>query len=372
MASESKEKVAIIGTSQSAIGIFEVLKKNNCEIFVIGNDSKDYLVKLVKKENHINYNYSKDIKEISAELNRIKIRYIIPSANDASYRMGLLLANKNKEISGYDEYEVGQALTHKDKFAKACQRLDLKIPKTFTGSNDELLELENPGFNKFLLKPTSSNTGQGIIKFDKWTKLINYLENVERTNWVLQDYVEGQLFSCSAFIKNHKISDSIYVDEYIKENEYWVKESIYPSEISEDLLIDSKRELEKLAAGLKLVDGLIHGQFIAVDNKIYLIEVMRRMLGDFYGFHFSDGELYHHKYCQGYVPILGEISKNIDCRKSRVKRNVFCVEDIGVTKEVKTGHKNYLKVFNLIDEDKKPVGFNRKIKVVFIKIKSRA
>jgi carbamoylphosphate synthase large subunit len=99
---------------------------------------------------------------------------------------------------------------------------------------------------------------------------------------LIEEFVEGQLFSHSAFIRNGQIIADFIVREDCTTNPFTVDTSRveydFPSAMRESL----RSAVFRMASHLQLVDGLVHTQFITNGTKHWLIEVTRRCPGDLY------------------------------------------------------------------------------------------
>jgi biotin carboxylase len=139
-----------------------------------------------------------------------------------------------------------------------------------------------------IVKPVDSFSGRGI----------SILHNPERESLeaalaqaraasksgtaLIEEFVNGQLYSYSAFVRGGKVAVDFVVQEDCVANPFAVDVSRviwdFPAEMRRTLQSD----VERLAAELSLVDGLVHTQFIADGDEYWLIEVTRRCPGDLY------------------------------------------------------------------------------------------
>jgi hypothetical protein len=100
---------------------------------------------------------------------------------------------------------------------------------------------------------------------------------------VCEEFVHGNLHSHSAYLENGNLVVDFFVDEYCSVYPYQVDCSCHPSSLSEEVKNSVRIAIRSLASACKLVDGLIHTQFIARNSKFWIIETMRRCPGDLYG-----------------------------------------------------------------------------------------
>ena len=92
----------------------------------------------------------------------------------------------------------------------------------------------------------------------------------------------GQNYTVSAFIKNQKISKSFSDQEFSYKNKYTINNSVAPAGLKKKMLKAICNEINKIARLLNLVDGLLHTQLLVDKNKFFIIEMTRRLSGDFY------------------------------------------------------------------------------------------
>jgi hypothetical protein len=99
---------------------------------------------------------------------------------------------------------------------------------------------------------------------------------------LIEEYVEGQLYSHSAFIENGSIKYDFIVEEHCLTNPYTVDTSWIISNEDFFFLQSIRDEINKLIKCLNLCDGLVHTQFIVSGSNIKILEVTRRCPGDLY------------------------------------------------------------------------------------------
>ena len=87
-------------------------------------------------------------------------------------------------------------------------------------------------------------------------------------------------FTSSAFVVNKKVVSCTACDCYSPINPYLIQTEIMPSENFSSLKEELTGIAELLFNELDLVDGIITIQYIVRDGKPYVIETMRRCLGN--------------------------------------------------------------------------------------------
>jgi predicted ATP-grasp superfamily ATP-dependent carboligase len=190
-----------------------------------------------------------------------------------------------------------------------------------------------------LIKPKESYSGIGIVKITNKKKL----KNIKHKNKLLfSEFIKGKHYSHSCFVNNSKIVSSYFVKEYCLNYPYAVdfsKTVHCKNNISQKKIINAVNKLIKL---LKIQSGLIHTQYIVNKNKTYLLEVTRRLPGDFYNelIKLSFG---NNNYLNNYINNFTELKFLIkkDKFQKSLRKNYFINERVQLKKVIR----NY-KIFN--------------------------
>jgi carbamoylphosphate synthase large subunit len=146
------------------------------------------------------------------------------------------------------------------------------------------------GIWPLIIKPVDAYSGMGItiIKESERNMLPSAMkfakENSRTKTCIIEEFVEGQLYSHSAFVSNKSILIDFIVEEHGTANSFAVDTSKVINDFSQKILDDIRKEICHLADKLNLVDGLIHTQFIKHENSFWIIEVTRRCPGDLYSY----------------------------------------------------------------------------------------
>jgi hypothetical protein len=121
---------------------------------------------------------------------------------------------------------------------------------------------------------------------------------------LIEEYVEGQLYSHSAFLVDQRISHDFFVQEDCIDYSYAVDTSCIALNLAEPVRAQVRANMQQLAQHLQLVDGLLHSQFLVRDGQAYLLEITRRHPGDLYSLliQHSTGFNYAARYLNGFLP----------------------------------------------------------------------
>lgn len=312
-------RVLLIDTNLSSAPIYDYLISNGYEVYVVGGNPSDYLAKKAKNYKNVDYSQIHLIRELIADLH---INFIVPGCNDLSY---LISAQLNESIGffGIESLRNTQIINNKEEFREFANEIGLPVPKTFTR--------ESVGNDwPLIVKPVDAFSGRGVTvvhesERNNLDEYINHAKSFSKLEkYIIEEYVEGQLYSHSAFIVQGKITTDFIVEEHGTANPFVVDTSKVDYKFSQEMLIQIRHSIEAMAAKLALVDGLIHTQFIKKGHEYWLIEVTRRCPGDLYSqlIEFSTS----FNYVESYVlPFINRISPstNYQNKKSLVIRHTI-------------------------------------------------
>lgn len=278
-----KNRVLLIGTSFSAVPLLQYLKSVGYKIAVCGGYENDPCHFYADESFFVNYSKNEELLKLCSEE---EFDYIIPSCNDYAYNSASYVASKLNKFYGFDDIGITNILHTKNSFREFTIANFLSVPKAIKYTNDlnfESLTLQYP----LLIKPDDSFSGKGVTKVENGSNIneaINLAKNNSRnTEVVIEEFVEGNLYSHSAFIQDGKIIIDFFVDEFCTVYPYQVDSSCLSYNLSDSLKNKVREDIQKLIKLLNLADGLLHTQFIANGENFWLIETMRRCPGDLYG-----------------------------------------------------------------------------------------
>lgn len=319
-----RESALLCDASFSAIPLLEALKAKGLYVAVCGSRPGD--PGHAQADASFNFDYS-DKKKLLQIVRKNSFDYLVPGCTDVSYSSCAWVARK-LGLPGYDCEEVTQVINHKDAYRNIGKEKGYPIPKFET-------EVQNFGEIEFpaLLKPMSSFSGRGIVRFDKYSHLKKFIDqgdfNGMRGNVLLEEFAEGQLYSHSAFLRSGKIAIDFFVNEYCTIHPYQVNSSYVSTKLSRVIQKRMRGWLEAFAGDLKLTDGLLHTQFISDGTSLYLVESCRRCPGDLYSLLIekSTGINYSDLYVSSFI-------RSSYCLPKIVARKNYSRFTLSVSKEV--------------------------------------
>lgn len=191
-------------------------------------------------------------------------------------------------LPGHDSYETSLQLHHKDKYRALATRLNIPTPKAITVRNTEEFETALKALSfPIIVKPVDLTGGKGIHRAASAEEArAAYADALSRTredHVVVEEFVVGTNHGFSAYLQNQKVVFYFADNEQYFLNKYMVSGANTPTTTSlrgQRLLCEYS---ERIAKGLKLVDGILHIQYIEKsDGTPVIIEICRRPPGDLY------------------------------------------------------------------------------------------
>lgn len=276
------KKVLLLCGSHNDLGVMLALKKLGYYIIVTGN--KDLPAdKFADKKIIADYSNKELVLSIAVEE---KIDFVCQCCNDFGVYTAAFVAEK-LGIKGYDTYENTLLLHNKDKFKSFIKSLNILSP-----ISDSYNSYEKAISNKYnyklpiIVKPVDCSAGNGVsvvYNYDDFCKAVKMAFSFSKEKKiVVEKYLNGTQHGFCTFLINQKVVAISSNNEYSIVNPYRVEIDTFPSttyDDSKDILINA---IELIASKLKLTDGIFHLQYIFCDGKPYIIEVMRRTLGNMY------------------------------------------------------------------------------------------
>jgi hypothetical protein len=273
----NKKSVLLCDASFSSIPLLKALKDKGLYVGVCGSRLSDPCHSLADASFDIDYSEKKKLLKVFTDNH---FNYLVPGCTDVSYISCAWVAGK-LNLPGYDDDSAVKVINHKNEYRKIGKAMGYPIPPYET-SVERFSSLNFPA----LLKPMSSFSGRGIIRFEHYSALKRFIDKGKfiglEGNVLLEEFVMGDLYSHSAFLKSGKILIDFFVNEYCTIHPYQVNSSYLSTKLSMAIQRQMRVWLEKFASDLNLVDGLLHTQFISDGKNIYLIESCRRCPGDLY------------------------------------------------------------------------------------------
>ena len=271
------KRALVVDTNFAAGPILGAAEKAGYEVFTVGSGHNGQLS--VDSERHIELDYT-DVASVQRIFSDMGFERLIPGCTDKSYEVCCWLA-AHLDLPVFESRDQLSLLQNKDEFRRICATLKLPAPQRFV-NQDEAIE----SGNKLIIKPVDAFSGRGISvvaagDFDELGAAIRKANSVSLTDLsIVEEFIEGDLFSFSAFLKDQCVSECFHVAEFGTHNPFAVDVSyVLADSPLEEALIEN---IEALARHLGLDAGLMHVQYLANKDRYWLVEVTRRCPGDLY------------------------------------------------------------------------------------------
>jgi hypothetical protein len=317
-------KVLLLDTNISSYPIYKYLISLNFDVYVVGSNQTDFLAKICEKYFHLDYS-KHDILLEYIKVNKFK--FIIPGCNDISY-LALSRIGQYYKVYGVDNIETSLKLFDKSLFKELAIELNINVPRVYDINDFKFRD-------NIIIKPVDSFSGRGISVIINNSDLKNlnyYIENAKKYSSngkiLIEDYINGDLYSHSAFIKNGLISNDFIIKEFCNVYKYAVDLSWLDKKFPNRLLAKIRYSIELIIKKLNLVDGLIHTQFILKENDIWILEITRRCPGDLYSrlIELSTNFFYNEEYTNNFINIQNS-SKHFSVFNNTLFRQTISTSD---------------------------------------------
>lgn len=270
-------KVLLVDTNISSSPIYHFLIDAGHDVAVIGSNPQDFLAKTVTQ--YIKADYS-DPEILAAVVAREDFDFIVPGCNDRSY-LACAQLNMDGRFPGLDTLASTETINNKQLFREFALKNDLPVPKVYASD-------ACPANRSLIVKPVDAFSGRGVTILhnpdpDSLAQAQAFARGMSRSaTCIIEDYVEGQLYSHSCFLKDGTVLLDFIVEEHGTANPFVVDTSRVVFDFPVDVLEALRSCTERMAQALEMGDGLVHTQFIQQGSEFWLIEVTRRCPGDLY------------------------------------------------------------------------------------------
>lgn len=288
----------LVDTGFSAWPILRALENRGLEVHVVGATPSDALARVHNSYHRVDYS---DHIALSRLIDTLNPDYLVPGCNDRSYLACAAVA-QNRDFSGIDSLQNAEIVNKKDFFREFASQLDMPVPKAINWPAETI---DIP----VIVKPVDAFSGKGItlLRDADQASIISACRTAKSAShsgrFILEQFVEGQLYSHSAFLLNHRVVQDFWVAEYSSVNPFVVDTSHLAHDLNPSVRAAVRLEVEQFASALDLVDGLFHSQFIVSGDQHFILEVTRRCPGDLYSqlIQLSTGFDYSAAYVSGFI-----------------------------------------------------------------------
>jgi biotin carboxylase len=159
-----------------------------------------------------------------------------------------------------------------------------------------------------------SGRGVSVVNSDSAKQLSSAILNAKKASRtgeiIVEEFVQGQLYSVSAFVVDRKVVREFFVAEFCTVNPFVVDLSYLATDLPHEIVEKIRLHLERMSNALDLADGLLHVQFIYDGQNFSFIETTRRCPGDLYSqlIELATGFEYSKAYAAAFVDLRHEQS----------------------------------------------------------------
>jgi len=268
--------ILLLDPNFSADPISTLLQSKGFSVIRVGNSSPR---QIVSSEEFVNVDFA-NVDEVQKLVREWKALAVVPGCTDVSLRswreVAVLTGIHTSKLPDVD------SLVNKFEFWKLCKLIGIPIPKT----SDSVVDFgtEHPDL---LVKPRVGYSGLGVSRVTRAPHrqapyVIQPITHREDRNVIFQEFIDGELHSVAAILRDEKILFKTVVREYCVLDEFRVDVSYVETEMDHACLSTVTKSVESLARAVKIRNGYIHVQFIVRDGEVFFLESTLRMAGDLY------------------------------------------------------------------------------------------
>lgn len=287
----TRSRVLLLDPAFSALPIHAFLASLDVDLWVMGSRPDDLLARM-SGARWVRQDYS-DVHAVREWVAATGCQFVVPGCTDVSLDVASALG-----ISPLiDPPDVVDTLADKTKFRALCRELGLPAPAV-------VLPDALPRQGTFVSKPADSFSGRGITVFDGLdseaaTQAFQHARDASPSQSIVcEEFIEGQLYSYSAFVAQQRVARAFFVKEGSSANRFAVDTSYVVRDMPAPVEAELTRCTTRISERLRLRDGLVHIQFILREGTPFLIEATRRCPGDLYALliEYSTGYPYAARY----------------------------------------------------------------------------
>lgn len=277
------KRVLLLCTSHNDLGLVRALRKLGYYIIATGNKENLPGQKWVDKFIKADYSDMELILQIAKEE---KIDNICACCNDFGVYTAAYVAEK-LGLPGYDSYQTTITLHNKDKFKQFALENGIISPVAhgFIDKQEAFSEIRRMRL-PVIVKPVDCSAGNGISVVDSYEKVqgaLNYAFKASRASRiVVEPFIKGTQHGFCTYLLNKKVVAVCSNNEYSFANPYRVEIDTFPATDWKKYSGVLIAQIEKMASALNLKDGIFHLQYIVSDGQPWILEVMRRTVGNMY------------------------------------------------------------------------------------------
>lgn len=277
------KRVLVLNGNYSEIGLINAFHKLGHYVITTGN--RPDLVGHQYADQYVAHDYS-DYVGLTELARELKIDYVAACTNDIGVTTAAYIAEQ-LGLPGHDTYLNSRIISEKDLFKRFAQENGLQVipAREFDEEAEAERYVASAAF-PIIVKPNDLFSGKGVSRADSVdegvTAVYKAFAMSRSKHIVIEPYIEGTQHSICTFLVNRKVATYTTFNEMPEPNNpFLVGYGTLPADdMPQDapLLIE---QIEKMASLLGLADGIFHMQYRLDRGKPYIMECMRRNLGNY-------------------------------------------------------------------------------------------
>jgi biotin carboxylase len=274
------KKLLMLSASVFEIPLIQAAQEQGYYVITTGNNAAAPGHKA--SDEYAPFDYS-DYEGIVRLAEKLKIEAISQGCSDNCALVAAYMGER-LGLGGHDTYENAQIIHRKDRFKQFAREVGIKSPAAHYYESVE--EALGQGIKdvSLIVKPSDQAGGKGVSTVcdsEAYQKAVMRAFTMSRDGRiVVEPYIKGTLHSLSTFIIDQRVVAYATLNDYSYVNKYLTNTGVSPADNWEIAIKWLLPEVEKVARKLRLVDGLLHLQYIECQGEFWIIEMMRRMPGN--------------------------------------------------------------------------------------------
>lgn len=293
MPNNTQKRLLLLGGSHAEIPLIQAAQALGWYVITTGNNRDGLGHPYADKTVFADFSDKKAMLELARAEG---VSAVCSGCNDFALLSTVYVCEK-LGLPGHDSYATSIEIHHKDKYRALATRLGIPTPKAITvavagkgGTAQDRASFDNAIASltfPIIVKPVDLTGGKGIHRAANIDEArAAYSDACSRTredHVVVEEFVEGSNHGFSAMLVKGKVAFAFADNEQYYINKYLVSGANTPSTTSAAGLAKLRDYSERIARELKLVDGILHIQYIEkADGTPVIIEICRRPPGDLY------------------------------------------------------------------------------------------
>lgn len=245
------EVLHLLGSKKSAD--FNELGLHESDTVFIADDDSHYaeLIESLQLKNHYDYIFPSHHDSIGSVLGKVNDKFGLPGLSEATANM----------------------IDRKHKYYEIFGLLNIPYPKTYCyHSIDKNLTFP------CIIKPSDGTGNRDVMIVYNSKELLTALRSKNKEYYLIQEYIEGQLYSVAGHVLDDNIQIDFTYDIEPGRSPYPVELGfIFPSRLSDQMTTKLTAYLQQFFEHIGLRNSLFCLDMIVVDDEMYLIDFSVRL-----------------------------------------------------------------------------------------------